>query len=111
MEITQRPAAVVEQPPAVVEEPPAVVEAPPALVVAEVPEPPAVVEAPPAFVAEVPVAVVEAVGDDTCYEAVGTVSAGSLPMGFHRGLCAAGDDVYEADMTLEEARAYCDSNP
>ena len=111
VEITQRPAAVVEQPPAVVEEPPAVVEAPPALVVAEVPEPPAVVEAPPAFVAEVPVAVVEAVGDDTGYEAVGTVSAGSLPMGFHRGLCAAGDDVYEADMTLEEARAYCDSNP
>ena len=93
VESTQPPASVVEQPPAVVE------------------EPPAVIEEPPIVVTQAPVAVVEAVGDDTTYEPVDTMSAGSLPMGFHRGLCAAGDDVYEADMTLEEARAYCDSNP
>jgi prolyl 4-hydroxylase len=31
---------------------------------------------------------------------------GPLHEGFYRGCCLAGDDVYEADMTIEEAKAY-----
>ena len=65
---------------------------------------PVVVQA-AAIVAE-PVSDVD-VGDETA----GVVTAGSLPVGFHRGLCGAGDDVHEADMTLDEAREYCHANP
>ena len=32
---------------------------------------------------------------------------GPLHTGYYRGCCLAGDDVHEADMTLEQAREWC----
>ena len=36
---------------------------------------------------------------------------GPLHQGYYRGCCLAGDDIYEADMTLEDAKVWCTSNP
>jgi len=36
---------------------------------------------------------------------------GPLHTGYYRGCCLAGDDVHEADMTLEQAREWCKKHP